>query len=227
MDILSLDQQITLACNGSNSLFWDNLMMTVTNTFSWSLLIITLIYIIFHNNKLRDALIVILTIGTMIFVADRLCSGLVKPWISRLRPAQNPEIMYIVDTVNNYRGGSFSFFSGHACNTACVATFLAWLFRSKRMTTALIFWSATTTYTRIYLGVHYIGDIAVGWLIGIVLGTFFYYLQYKLKTQSESPRLISQQFTPTGYLRSDINSFLTIIFFNYIMVIIVSLVKSF
>ena len=41
--IQQLDQSITLALNGSDSLFWDNLMMCVTNTFSWSLIIIMLL----------------------------------------------------------------------------------------------------------------------------------------------------------------------------------------
>ena len=132
--IEQLDQTITLALNGSTSLFWDNLMICITNTFSWSLVILMLFYIFFHNNTLRDALIILLTIGLMILVADRLCSGLVKPWVARWRPTQNPEIMYLVDIVEGYRGGRFGFFSGHACNTFCMATFLSFLFRYRAVT---------------------------------------------------------------------------------------------
>ncbi len=123
-ELNELDHQLTLAINGSDSLFWDNLMYTVTNTFSWTLVIITLLIIIFKNNTWKEAVMVYVTIALLIFVADRICSGIVKPMVERWRPTQDPQLMYLVDVVRNYRGGRFGFFSGHACNTMCMAVFL-------------------------------------------------------------------------------------------------------
>ena len=224
--IQQLDQSITLALNGSDSLFWDNLMMCVTNTFSWSLIIIMLLVIFFRNNYVRDAFIILLTIGLMIFVADRLCSGLVKPMVARWRPTQDPEIMYLIDIVDGYRGGRFGFFSGHACNTFCMATFLSLLFRYKAVTFTLYFWSATTTFTRLYLGVHYFGDVTVGLIVGCLIGWGFYYLYDKVMQRLQSSRLTSDQFTPTGYKNRDMNLFLAVVYFNYICVLLVSMIKG-
>jgi undecaprenyl-diphosphatase len=224
--IQQLDQSITLALNGSDSLFWDNLMMCVTNTFSWSLIIIMLLVIFFRNNYVRDAFIILLTIGLMIFVADRLCSGLVKPMVARWRPTQDPEIMYLIDIVDGYRGGRFGFFSGHACNTFCMATFLSLLFRYKAVTFTLYFWSATTTFTRLYLGVHYFGDVTVGLIVGCLIGWGFYYLYNKVMQRLQSSRLTSDQFTPTGYKKRDMNLFLAVVYFNYICVLLVSMIKG-
>ncbi|MCR5316014.1 MAG: phosphatase PAP2 family protein [Bacteroidaceae bacterium] len=224
--IQQLDQSITLALNGSDSLFWDNLMMCVTNTFSWSLIIIMLLVIFFRNNYVRDAFIILLTIGLMIFVADRLCSGLVKPMVARWRPTQDPEIMYLIDIVDGYRGGRFGFFSGHACNTFCMATFLSLLFRYKAVTFTLYFWSATTTFTRLYLGVHYFGDVTVGLIVGCLIGWGFYYLYDKVMQRLQSSRLTSDQFTPTGYKKRDMNLFLAVVYFNYICVLLVSMIKG-
>lgn len=224
--IQQLDQSITLALNGSDSLFWDNLMMCVTNTFSWSLIIIMLLVIFFRNNYVRDAFIILLTIGLMIFVADRLCSGLVKPMVARWRPTQDPEIMYLIDIVDGYRGGRFGFFSGHACNTFCMATFLSLLFRYKAVTFTLFFWSATTTFTRLYLGVHYFGDVTVGLIVGCLIGWGFYYLYDKVMQRLQSSRLTSDQFTPTGYKKRDMNLFLAVVYFNYICVLLVSMIKG-
>ena len=224
--IQQLDQSITLALNGSDSLFWDNLMMCVTNTFSWSLIIIMLLVIFFRNNYVRDAFIILLTIGLMIFVADRLCSGLVKPMVARWRPTQDPEIMYLIDIVDGYRGGRFGFFSGHACNTFCMATFLSLLFRYKAVTFTLYFWSATTTFTRLYLGVHYFGDVTVGLIVGCLIGWGFYYLYDKVMQRLQSSRLTSNQFTPTGYKKRDMNLFLAVVYFNYICVLLVSMIKG-
>lgn len=220
MDINQLDHTLTLLINGSDSIFWDNVMYTVTNTFSWSMVIVALLVIIFKNNSIKNTLIILLTIALLIFVADRICSGLVKPMVARWRPAQDPQLMYMVDVVRGYRGGRFGFFSGHACNTMCMAVFLSMLFRSAKVTLVLIFWSLTTTFTRLYLGVHYLGDVCVGWCVGIILGLLFYYLMRRFQRGDDRRSYISEQFTSTGYLKSDMDSFLAIIFFNYICVII-------
>jgi len=224
-ELIQLDQLVTLWINGSQSLFWDNLMITVTNTFAWSLLIVMLFYVILHNNDAHHILLIFLCIALMIFVADRVCSGLVKPTVARWRPTQDPQLMYLIDTVNGYRGGRFGFFSGHASNTFCVATFLAFLFRHRILTVVLYFWAATTTFTRLYLGVHYVGDVLVGALFGILVGGLFYllyrYLSHFCRT---SCTYVSSQFTKTGYLLLDIQKFLMVIFLNYILVVIFSLI---
>ncbi len=218
-----LDTWATLALNGSDSLFMDNLMVCVTNTFSWSLVILMLLVVIFRNNDIRDGIIVLVAIGLMILVADRLCSGLVKPTVARLRPTQNPEIMYLFDVVNNYRGGRYGFFSGHACNTFCMAMFLSRLFHYRPVTVTLFFWAATTTFTRLYLGVHFLGDVLVGLTVGCLIGWLFYYIYNKVMSRLRTSRLVSDQFTPTGYQKKDMYQFLSVVFANYILVLVFSL----
>ncbi len=223
LNINNIDQSITLGLNGSDSLFWDNFMLTITNTWSWSLLILMLLYILFKNNSIRNVFFILISIGIMIFVADRLCSGLIKPMVSRWRPTQDPQIMYLVDTVRDYRGGRFGFFSGHACNTMCVAMFLSHLFKSRKLSFALFFWSITTTYTRIYLGVHYFGDITIGWIVGSLIGYVFYKLYSRLLNREEQTYLSSGEYTESGYKKTDLNNFIAVIIFNYILLIIISL----
>lgn len=224
MDIVSLDQQITLALNGSSSPFWDNLVYTTTNTFSWTMVIVALLTIFFKGRPIKEALIILVTIALMIFVADRLCSGIVKPMVGRWRPTNDPYIMYLVDVVRDYRGGRFGFFSGHACNTFCMATFLSLLFRYRNLTLTLYFWAATTTFTRIYLGVHYVGDITVGLIVGCIIGTLFSYLHNLIQRRMfRHKSMVSSQFTPTGFLKSDLNALLAVIFINYCVVIIVAM----
>ena len=220
--LIELDHQWTLALNGSDSLFWDNVMYTYTNTFSWSLVILTLFFIIYKNNDLRQAILITITMVLLVVVADRICSGWVKPTVARWRPTQDPELMYLVDVVRGYRGGRYGFFSGHACNTMCMATFLSWLFRHRNVTLTLVCWSLSTTFTRLYLGVHHLGDVLVGFTVGVTLGTIFYFLmQFVAKKQGMSnKKTVSSHFTPTGYLVDDMNLLLTIIFLNYILVTI-------
>ena len=176
LSITDIDRDLTLALNGSESMFWNNLMTVFTNTLSWSLLIAMLLYIFFRNNSPKDAIIILLTIAVMVLVMDRFCSGYVKPTVARWRPSCDPDIMYLVDVVNNYRSHKYGFFSGHASNTMCVAMFLSWLFRYRKLTIILFVWSSIASYTRIYLGVHYVGDILVGTIAGLLIGYLFYRL---------------------------------------------------
>jgi undecaprenyl-diphosphatase len=217
---------MTLAINGCDSLFWDNIMYTITDTLSWSLVMLALVAIVIKNNKWQEALIVFLFMGLLIFVADRVCSGIVKPTVARWRPTQDPELMYCLDVVRGYRGGRFGFFSGHACNTFCVAMFLSWVFRYGKLTCALFFWAATTTFTRLYLGVHYLGDIVVGMMSGCILGVLFYLILHFLFRRFVRKSLVSEQFTSTGYLKTDMVLLLDVIFLNYIVLLIIALVQG-
>lgn len=227
MDINQLDHQLTLAINGSDSVFWDNVVYTVTNTFSWTAVIIVLLCVIFRNNTLRDTIIIYLGIALLIIVADRICSGIVKPTVARWRPTQDPQLMYLIDVVRGYRGGSYGFFSGHSCNTFCMATFFSLLFRYRKLTCVLFLWAATTTFTRLYLGVHYLGDVTVGFFVGITLGTLFYLLTNYIRRRLGISRHISDQFTSSGYYRSDLNVLMSVIAVNYILVFIFAMTLSY
>ena len=61
-------------------------------------------------------------------------------------------------------------FSSHAANTFVVATFLSPVFRRRSITLSLFGWAVLSCWTRVYLGAHYIGDLAVGALFGLAIG---------------------------------------------------------
>ena len=93
-----------------------------------------------------------------------------KPLVARWRPTHNPYLQDAVDIVNGYRGGPYGFFSSHAANTFVVATFLSPVFRRRSITLSLFGWAVLSCWTRVYLGAHYIGDLAVGALFGLAIG---------------------------------------------------------
>lgn len=81
-----------------------------------------LLYIIIKNNKIQEALLTIVMIALVITLADQIASGLCKPF-SPFPSTQDPNIMYMVDIVNGYRGGRFGFISSHAANTFAISVF--------------------------------------------------------------------------------------------------------
>lgn len=226
MDIQQLigyDKEAFLALNGGKSLFWDGFMLTFTNTLTWIPLAVILIYIIIKNNKGKQILLVICMIALVFLLADRISSGFFKPFFQRFRPSQDPEFISLVDIVNGYRGGKYGFISSHAANSFGIFTFVALLFRKKEFSLALFLWALLTSYSRIYLGVHYPGDIICGAGVGVVCGYLVYILYHFINNKFFSPKLnmyISDKFTSTKYLVSDINIALSILFLTYFLIII-------
>ncbi|RRD80424.1 phosphatase PAP2 family protein [Alloprevotella sp. OH1205_COT-284] len=174
----NLDQSITLFLNGSDSLYLDSFAFLATKTFTWILFFASLLYVIFREHDFRSFLLVIFFLILGLFIADQVASSVFKPWVARLRPSHDPLLIDQIDIVNGYRGGTYGFFSSHASNTLFVGTFLSLLFRHRSATLCLILWGVLNCWTRVYLGVHYFGDVLVGALFGIViaLGCYRLYL---------------------------------------------------
>ena len=98
--LIQYDKSAFLALNGSDSTFWDGFMWVYTSTTVWIPLALVLLYVIIRNNKLKEALLIILLIAITITICDRVSSGVFKPIFKRFRPAQDPEFMYLVDIIH-------------------------------------------------------------------------------------------------------------------------------
>jgi undecaprenyl-diphosphatase len=159
--------------------------------------------------------------GLCVLLAGSVDDMIVKPTVARWRPTHDPEIGLLVDIVDGYRGGSYGFFSAHASNTFSIAVFFCWLIRSRLLSSALIIWSLTNCWTRMYLGVHFPGDILVGLTWGFIVGTFVYYLYYRVtRRMNSSRRFISTKYTSTGYERSDCDIPVTVLVFTLLYALI-------
>lgn len=219
--LIGFDQELLLKLNGSNSLFWDGFMWLSTNMLTWIPFAIVLLYVIFKNNKIKEAIVIITLLGVVIALADQISSGICKPFFARFRPTQDPELMYQIDIVNGYRGGIYGFISSHAANTFGVAVFLTLIFKSGSLAIILFIWAILNAFSRIYLGVHYPGDILFGTLVGVGAGILIYIIYKKLQnTLLKQANFISNQYTSSGYLISDIRLIKTVFYLTlfYVMV---------
>lgn len=179
--LVELDKELFLFLNDFHSPVLDPIMLFITDKLVWLPLYLYLGYLIFKDYG-REGWLVLLGITLTIIVADQVTSTFMKPYFARLRPSHEPSFESLVHVVDNYRGRKFGFASGHAANTFGAATFLSLLFAKKTKWIFMLFlWAAIISYSRIYLGVHYPGDILVGSLVGVFAGfagfKFFQWLQ--------------------------------------------------
>lgn len=169
-----LDQQLFLFLNSINSPFWDQVMHALSGKIIWVPLYLSIL--IYMGIKYKQKfLIILLFIILAATLADQ-SSVLVKNLVERLRPCHEPSLQGLVHLVNGECGGKFSFVSSHATNSFDVA-FLSLLFiRKGWFTISIVLWALVVGYTRIYLGVHYPGDVVCGSLLGALIGWSIYEL---------------------------------------------------
>lgn len=215
--ITEIDQALTLSLNGSHSLFLDGVAVTATATLTWMPALVALLYAIIRAGEMREIILTILAIGLCVLLADQVASGIFKPLVARPRPAGDPLLMYTIDVVNDYRGGRYGFFSSHAANTMAVATFVSLLMRRKVLTIGLISWSLVNCWTRVYLGVHYVGDLLVGIIWGVIVGFIVHAIFRRFVPIRERGLTYSETVqTSTGYTIAGTNVVLNTLLATYI-----------
>ena len=223
--ILDIDRYLLLSLNGSDSLFWDGCMQVYTSMIVWMPLALVLLYVILKNNNMKDFFMLIIMVALVVLCTDQISSGLCKPLFERWRPTNDPMLMYAVDVVNEIREGKYGFTSSHAANSFGLATFFSLLIRKRTFTISIILWACMNAFTRIYLGVHYPGDILGGTLIGVTVGWAVYKLySYIQKRQNRRMRRdwISTNYTKGGYLVSDVYLFLMFLYMTFAAIPVIS-----
>ena len=173
--LIHIDQLILLAVNGCHAPWADTLMWIVSGKLTWIPLYLLLAALLFWRFGWRRALVILAAFGLAVGLADYISSGLIKPLVCRLRPTHEPAIMDSVHLVNGYRGGWFGFVSSHAANTLACALLFCLVWR-KPAACWLMLWVALNCYSRMYLGVHYLGDILGGLAVGCLTAGLAYLL---------------------------------------------------
>ncbi len=180
----NLDTQLFLFLNGFHNSFFDFLMFWISERFVWIPLYLFFIFLIIIKYK-KNAVWILLLVALMMLVSDQL-SVLIKNLVQRPRPCHNEQIAALVHLVNGKCGGAFGFVSSHASNSFTIAVFLIPFLRSysKYFGWGLIFWAAIISDSRVYLGVHYPGDILFGALLGCLIGCLFSAVYFKILVKS-------------------------------------------
>ncbi|MAZ41788.1 MAG: phosphatase PAP2 family protein [Cyclobacteriaceae bacterium] len=174
--IKSIDLTLLDLINGAGRPFLDPIMIFLSAKFVWIPLYLYLIFLLYAQYGKRFW-IPLLFIVISLTLSDQFTSSFMKPYFQRLRPCLDQSLAIVVEIVKGC-GGKYGFASSHAANTMGLAVFYLMLLKTKKkiLAYAIFTWALMVGYSRAYLGVHYPGDVIVGFLVG----GFFGYLCYQL-----------------------------------------------
>ncbi|MCX6295925.1 MAG: phosphatase PAP2 family protein [Bacteroidetes bacterium] len=168
--IKSIDTELFLFLNSKHNAFFDVVMFWASHRYFWIPLYIFFFYLAFRFFGKKVILVALATV-LLIVLADQISVHAFKNVFLRYRPCHNLLLQAQVH-LNDGCGGTYGFISSHAANTFALAMFLSLLFKNKIKYFGLFIfiWAAFVSYSRIYNGVHYPADVAVGSILGMGIG---------------------------------------------------------
>jgi undecaprenyl-diphosphatase len=199
--LLQADRDLFLYLNSKHSDGLDLAMYLISRTATWTPLYLGITGFIWLKLKKRS-FILLIGIAILITLADRISSGIFKPSFARPRPCHEEALKGQVFIYDGKCGGRFGFVSSHAANSFAVAFLLIMVYsRQHKWTWLLLIWAFVVSYSRIYLGVHYPGDIIGGALLGILLSVIVYMFYNRIKDSQflNQPRKQKIGSSETGY----------------------------
>lgn len=192
----SIDKSLMLLLNYDGGLWQDCLWLAFSSRLLWILPAVALIYYLFKHYSRREAITILMALAVTIVLTDQISASLIKPFFGRLRPSHCAELSTQLHLVNGYRGGLYGFVSSHAANAFGAVSFVALLMRRRWLTATLLTLGLCVGYSRIYLGVHYPGDVLFGSMLGCGVGIAVYHI---MRLSAKAYQKHIPQFIPTYF----------------------------
>ena len=175
MSIVELDQQLTLWINSLGTEWFDGFWKFLSNAPVWYPMYGLIMGFIIYRLGWKKGLIVVASLFLAVIATDQL-SGLVKASFQRLRPCFDPWMLEHGVRHPIKPGHLYGFFSSHASNTFgfAIASLIGFRNDTKHTYTAygwcIMIWAVLVSLSRVMLAAHFVGDIIVGAVFGLVIG---------------------------------------------------------
>jgi undecaprenyl-diphosphatase len=195
--LVDLDKKVFLALNHFAAPWMDPVMRFLSGEIPWILFFMGFIYLIWEKTwdvHRKRFIYVIVSLLIVYALTDATSVHLFKEIVMRLRPCHEPSLEGQLRLVAHRCGGSYGFVSSHAANSFGLALFSALVLKRRWFTIAVMAWAILVSYSRIYVGVHYHGDVICGGLLGMAVAYPFYLATRRLgKSEGSEEREESEE----------------------------------
>lgn len=180
--LIDLDKELLIYLNGLGSERWNDFYLYITKQLNWWPYFLLLIFLLLKKITPKQFLVLILVLAVFFLFTDQM-TNLIKNTVQRYRPLNDPSVRDFL-IFSGRPTSSWSFFSGHASNSSGSTLILFLILRKYYKYAFLMFiFPLLFAYTRIYLGLHFPGDILAGYAFGMMSGFGFYKLFCYLNTK--------------------------------------------
>ena len=183
-EIILEDKQAMIFLNNLGSSTFDPFWILVSEKWFWIPLYVIFLYFLYKNFNKKSLFYILLFVALGITASDQI-ANIFKFGFERLRPCHDPSLEGLLREVKC--GGKFGFYSAHSSNSFFFFFYITILLgkKIKQLPYFLFVWAAIVAYSRVYLGMHFPGDIIIGAIMGILLALFFGTLAKKVIKKSE------------------------------------------
>lgn len=173
-NLVQWDKELMIFLNNFGSETFDSFWLFITKQLNWLPFFLLLLYLTYKKVSVKKLVLILLFLAVLIAFTDQM-TNLVKRVVARPRPCNTEDIVAMLRVVKC--SSTLSFFSGHASNSTANMVFLFLILRRYYKHAYLVFiFPLIFAYSRIYLSLHFPGDILVGMCVGVFFGTAFYNL---------------------------------------------------
>ena len=181
--IESLDHRVTLFINSLNNSFLDDVMWLISSTSFGIPFYILFVFLLIRIYNPRQIIFSLLALILVVSLCDLSAKYFFKEVFERYRPSHNLILRDQLHLVNNYTGGKYGFVSSHAANMAGLSSMVYFFLKQRfvKIVYLLVPFVLLVSYSRVYLGVHYVSDVFVGMFLGVLISFTLYKLIEKIK----------------------------------------------
>ena len=179
--IWDLDRELMLAVNGSWGAGWDTFWWLVTQPWFWIPLFVATLWVMQRQMGWRGMLIALGFVVLALALADQ-TANFFKNNTPKFRPTRTllewdgVPFNTLIHTVRGYIGGNFGTVSGHAATAMAIGLTSALIIRRRWYWYAAGAYVVLTSFSRLYLGVHFPLDVLFGLTAGTLIALLAHWL---------------------------------------------------
>lgn len=148
-------------------------MLLLSGQLIWLPVIVLAFYFAWKENQKKEFGLFILLLILALAASDVTSSYILKNVFIRLRPCREEDLLPLIYQFGQKCGGRFGFVSSHSANSFSLVMFIIGTLNGKKKWLHLLWlMPLLVSYSRIYLGVHYPGDVVAGAAVGLFWGVF-------------------------------------------------------
>jgi len=187
-NLINLDKKLFLVLNHFSAPAFDPVMRFLSGPVPWIMFLVGFLLLTGNITWKKSHYRFLIMLGTLIVayvISEQASVHLFKELFMRLRPCHEPSLAGQVRLAARGCGGQYGFVSTHAANSFNLAILSALLIHRRWFTISVIAWAVLVSYSRIYVGVHYPGDVLGGAALGILIGTAAFVISRTMMNRKE------------------------------------------